>query len=462
MNTEDGQEIAPNAQTMSNIPDEKDVSVEETSQATQCLPSDLEDELQKSSESSRTEGEEVEQNLLVDGNTENSDEQISKNAEVGETETVSVVSEVTNSTEERSNASLGKPNMEKNATIPTNSQLQQQIQEQLTKIQALQAENRTLSERVQNLEKELDRLKEVPSEQTNHEQFEQSLIEQPPIQQPDQHLDSDQVSVDIWKQAHKDWEKDCQDFDRYQKQIENLSKIEACLRDGIAQIAESCKVSEYDRQLKKLPHEVQERLRKRHEGIQLIGRMVDRLQEKLPNLPSEDSISTFNQALGEIPEAGQATEQALKKHSNENYLLIVAARNLAEKRRKTLLHLVLEILKILDDLELAAQNTKTILEEIKLQYSESHSHLEHLDKWFSFYSTLQHEISQVLSTNQITSMSVKRGDRADYSRHEPTHGEPDSELKTEFVKEVIRQGYTYCWNDELQILRPAQVTIVKN
>lgn len=223
-----------------------------------------------------------------------------------------------------------------------------------------------------------------------------------------------------------------------------------------------------------LPHHLQEQFQGRQQGLDLIGKMLNRLLEsteidtddnsellELPSLSQPDLMT-----LIEAEQLEQSAEKLIKNKSKEvgiqRWQLVTQQRDLAEQYRKNWLHFVeRKVLPILDGINEGQQHAETLISQLPKDNAEQEDNFKH---WLQTYSDLQELFSQLLRYIKVYPMQVNIGKSMDYLRYEPFDVQPDSTLNNECVKEEIRQGYEYEIETEKEplVLRPALVVVVKN
>ena len=223
-----------------------------------------------------------------------------------------------------------------------------------------------------------------------------------------------------------------------------------------------------------LPHHLQEQFQGRQQGLDLIGKMLNRLLEsteidtddnsellELPSLSQPDLMT-----LIEAEQLEQSAEKLIKNKSKEvgiqRWQLVTQQRDLAEQYRKNWLHFVeRKVLPILDGINEGKQHAETLISQLPKDNAEQEDNFKH---WLQTYSDLQELFSQLLRDIKVYPMQVNIGKSMDYLRYEPFDVQPDLKLNNECVKEEIRQGYEYEIETEKEplVLRPALVVVVKN
>ncbi len=278
------------------------------------------------------------------------------------------------------------------------------------------------------------------------------------------------------KKQETDLEQDRKELDSYYEQVKKWAERHQNLQKGINSVVEaSNNLLAKSREVKeKLPETLQSKLQKRQEGLELIGKMLRRLQEQTnanteePTEPEQLPIvseqelrdlldSEANKELGQ-----KAIAKKLKEVGTQRWKIISQMRDLAEKRRKNWLNIVdKKILPILDGINDGKNFSANLLEDCQTNNPECETDL---DLWFATYSELGKILLEMLESVKVYPMKVEMGKQIDYNRHEPFDVQSDEQLNNEDIKEVTRQGYEYEpeADRELLVLRSAQVVVVKN
>jgi molecular chaperone GrpE (heat shock protein) len=238
--------------------------------------------------------------------------------------------------------------------------------------------------------------------------------------------------------------------------------------DGV--IASSNKI------LESLPKELKKELESSQQGLNIIGRMLQRLvnqDDRLESLAEEIELTDELKKLSEDEWMelleGETKEKSAQKKINKNlenikrsnYKLVSEAAELADKRQKTWLDFVgKQILPILDGIIDGKNHTSTLIDELMEQYQESESKLS---EWSNTYFTLSNTILTMLNDIGVYRMDIEPGMMIDFERHEPSSVEADPVMENEQIKEISRDGYEYvAHNGDRQTLRVARVVVIKN
>ena len=228
--------------------------------------------------------------------------------------------------------------------------------------------------------------------------------------------------------------------------------------------------------LESLPEELGKALESSQQGLNIIGRMLQRLvnqDDRLESLVEEieftDRLEAFDDdAWLKFLEGEKNETSAQKKITKKldairrsNYKLVSKAGEIAEKRQKRWLDFIgKQVLPILDGISDGKNHTSVLIDELREQHQESESNLK---EWFNTYFSLSNTILTTLNDLAVFRMDIEPGMPIDFERHEPSSVEADPAMENEQIKEVSRDGYDYVDHDEnRQKLRVARVVVVKN
>ncbi len=264
------------------------------------------------------------------------------------------------------------------------------------------------------------------------------------------------------------------ELDDYLAQLDSCAARVDTLRDRLTPsvTAAATELKECGGAFESLPPELQETLRGRHEGLELIGKMIRRLVARLPAIgePSERSLPLVGEdewvvLLDGVKGRDSAEErirQKLEEMSSKRYRTLGEQRRLVDTSRQSLLQfLKAQVLPVLDGIEDGEKHSRELIARLKTTDKESK---ESLETWYRAYETLHAELLGLLEQIKVRPLEVRCGAPIDYERHEPFGVEADPDLKTDDVKAVTRAGYEFTLDEreETFVLRPAQVIVVKN
>ena len=226
-----------------------------------------------------------------------------------------------------------------------------------------------------------------------------------------------------------------------------------------------------------LPSALQDSLKVRQEGIELILRMLSRLPVVMQDiktdldesvmLPEPFGVQAWADFLRDVADENEANisvKRKINELGNARYRSINDMRDLAQKIRQRVLQSVArKMLPIIDGLDDGELHSDEIINTLKTGLDGKYIKL--FDDWLAGYGKLRNNVLLVmLEKIRIRPMTVTIGNPIDYEQHEPVDSVADLTLQNEAVKEVMRAGYIYetFIEDEIAVLRAAQVIIVKN
>ncbi|MCT7952980.1 nucleotide exchange factor GrpE [Ancylothrix sp. C2] len=336
-----------------------------------------------------------------------------------------------------------------------------------------------LNERVMGLESQL---------QANNESVTALESQLPPIINQLQQLEHQvfpplppaiaKLVEDVCQKDEVSLAQDQQDIDDYYKQAQHWSNLNATLNYDLKSAIENWQSNLLPdcRKLKEqLPEKIQERLKPRHEVIEMINRSFLRLRgvvdglmaNELPAKPQLPAIT--QQQLRNIVDAdldpdaaSQAIETELNHVQRERYQQIRAIQDIAETHQKNFTNFVKnKVLVILDNLDEGERYSKPVIKEL---VEKTRQYQEILEHWLGFHGILRANLLDLLTSLGISTMKIEIGSPIDWNRHEPLDKEADPQLPNESIKEVIRKGYEFSMGDgkQPQLLREAMVIIVNN
>jgi hypothetical protein len=228
--------------------------------------------------------------------------------------------------------------------------------------------------------------------------------------------------------------------------------------------------------LESLPDELQKTLGSSQQGLNIIGRMLqrllkqdDRLESLVAEIESADNLKELEEDEWIKILEGETNEKSAQKKISKNletirrsnYKLVSQAGELAEKRQKTWVEFIgTQALPILDGIIDGKNHTAILIDELREQYQESDSKLS---EWFNTYFTLSSTFLTRLNDIGVYRMDIETGMMIDFERQEPSSVEADPAMENEQIKEISRDGYEYvAHNGNRQILRVARVVVIKN
>jgi len=332
-----------------------------------------------------------------------------------------------------------------------------------------------LTEQVNGLEEKFDdicsQLKQIESQLQPATADKEIVIEEPvldiqgliaqAVAEAQENIEDDQKSIELCLKNTGFW------LERG-KSLTLMIKEAADATDKI--IANSNKL------LESLPDELQKTLGSSQQGLNIIGRMLqrllkqdDRLESLVAEIESADNLKKLEEDEWIKILEGETNEKSAQKKISKNletirrsnYKLVSQAGELAEKRQKTWVEFIgTQVLPILDGIIDGKNHTATLLDELREQYQESESKLS---EWFNSYFTLSSTFLTRLNDIGVYRMDIETGMMIDFERQEPSSVEADPAMENEQIKEISRDGYEYvAHNGNRQILRVARVVVIKN
>lgn len=218
----------------------------------------------------------------------------------------------------------------------------------------------------------------------------------------------------------------------------------------------------------------------RQKGLDLIGKMIDRLVDKTKELgeifiPSSTFKELSAADWGNMPKDPKLLDNRLKQIHIARYKTITELRETGEKLRKKFLYFAeKQLFPVLDGIFDGEKYAETLTKELEgriINEEKKDSHLEDIakqsldsiDKWHTIYGRLRQNLYALLEKVSIFEMNVEKGSPINYEQHEPFDVTQDLDMNNEAIKSVVRNGYTYrSGENEQYIIRAAQVVVIKN
>lgn len=284
-------------------------------------------------------------------------------------------------------------------------------------------------------------------------------------------------SIDSTLQREQEnWSSDHRSLTEYYEQAcEEQKKGEILLKNVQSFLATSNQIFSDNMEIaQSLPTELQERLKGRLEGLEILRKMTSRLPEQaqeliedvlpedLNNLPNKQELQDkLPTEIKEPKSVAEFLEHEFKVFGNERWQKVTKMRDTAQARRKRLLHFIgKKLLPIMDGLDSGKGYSISLIASMK---EENPEQSEQLTSWFSIYDLLEEQLLDLFLQLGVHQMKIDRGTPIDYNRHDPIDVEADNTLQTEDIKEVSRAGYEYeLTPDSRIVLRCAEVIVVKN
>jgi len=330
-------------------------------------------------------------------------------------------------------------------------------------------------ERVQALEAKLEKisshLKQVESPPDPAKADEEIVLKELVI-------DTRGLIAQAMAEAQENFEDDKKSIELYLKNagfwLERGKRVKPMLNAAAGAIDEV--IANSNQVLENLPEELNKALGNSQQGLNIIGRMLQRLvnqDDRLESLSAEIELADNLKALGEdewlkLLEGAENETSAQKKIDKNldrikrsNYKLVSQAGELADKRQKTLLDFIgKQVLPVLDGIVDGKNHTAVLIDDLRQQFQDSESKLS---EWFNTYATLSSTLLTMLNDLGICRMDIAPGMTIDFERHEPSSVEADPAMENEQIKEISRDGYDYVApNGDRQTLRVARVVVIKN
>lgn len=349
------------------------------------------------------------------------------------------------------------------------STLESLLQELLSKVSGLESLSEILPTKLQQIENRL-----IAIETNQHKEIEapgsKSMLEE-----------IEKLVQNACERAQVSLKDDERELNDYYNQLQHWKGLIKTLRGEIISATQVCydRIKECGKVMKDfLPSrlDLQPRLQGRYEGLELIEKMLVRLQKpadalsddeildlQLPSVSKQELIDLLDVQMNVNEEtAHQLIEKKLQDVGNLRYQSIRKVRDLAEELSKRWLNFIeKKVLPILDGIDDGERYSEPLVNELK----NDNPKLEpQLAAWFQTYSDLRKTLIDALQKVGVQRMDVKTEEPINYNRHEPFDVQQDPKLPNESIKEVTRHGYEYkdYSESEFKVLRNAQVVVAKN
>jgi molecular chaperone GrpE (heat shock protein) len=293
--------------------------------------------------------------------------------------------------------------------------------------------------------------------------------------------DYNELVENKWKAEHENWQEDQKNLTKYFEEAKHWQQRSTDAKTVFASIlSKRQEIIERSGELyNNFPTDIKETLAGRNDGIQLVGRMIDRLEEhaqrlgeevtpiELEELPEPEKLLGLlvKENPGSPNEAKQLLNKQIKEISNRCFQQVTDMRNAAKDQKKRFLGFMEKrVVPVLDGIESGERNSESVINDLCRDHAEI---ADPLKKWLSIYAQLNEAIFDMLSEVKIQRMIIKEKEEViDYEKHEPFDVEQNSALEDETITEVVRSGYEYHDyqqpDDKLAVLRSASVIVVKN
>ena len=356
------------------------------------------------------------------------------------------------------------------------------LQKVSKRMQGLEGQLEKRDDKIDKLE---ERIKELEAKFDNISSHLKQIESQPDPVQAEEEIVLDELVLDTRSlvaqakaQAQEIIKDDKKNLELYLKNtgfwLERGKRLQPMLKEAAGATEEV--IANSNKILENLPQELNKALGNSQQGLNIIGRMLQRLVDQDARLESivEGTESADN--LKELAEdewmkllEGEKNEKSAQEKINKNldgikesnYKLVSKAGELADKRQKTWLDFVgKQVLPILDGIVDGKNHTSILIDELQEQYQDSESKL---NEWFNTYSTLSSSLLTMLNDLGVSRMDIAPGTMIDFECHEPSSVEADPAMENEQIKEISRDGYDYVGpNGNRQKLRVARVVVIKN
>jgi molecular chaperone GrpE (heat shock protein) len=353
-------------------------------------------------------------------------------------------------------------------------------QEQYTELEQKYQELRVIQEQYTELEQKYQELRVIQEEyeQKFKEQNQELIAVKAKLKELEDMNKSkfDNLIQDSLRKDADNWQEDNLEYQKYLQQREYWQSKNEALFSELSSIIPECvnHINQSGEFIQKFTdiHSLDKHLSNRHESLQLIRKMLERLpidKLKTSNLPPTDLVKTQETELLSLVQSQTDEKQAkillekkIRELENNRNQSIRECRDLSENLQKKWLHfLEKQFLLVVDGIDSGEKYSQDLMADLKENYP---SHHEELSNWLQTYSHLKVILLKSLENLGITPINVEIGKPVDYLLHDPISTEEDANLSNESVKEVTRHGYEYKQDllDKSLILRSAQVVVVKN
>lgn len=310
-------------------------------------------------------------------------------------------------------------------------------------------------------------------------------VDETVISEEDKDKKTDVSSVEsLMQKLKEEIERDAKETEKEQEEIAEALRNENAwlelqknLHLSIHKIEQDFKqtLNSFYRDGETFPHEIQDILASRKEGIQLCERMLKKLadranEESIPEKTEGDHLPVLlngedllQEILRDHPQSPKEQLGSILKSRRiqHNQLLADIKARAGKVEKKLFSTLERQVFPIIDGLEEGQKIGKSVIDDLIARFSELESQLKN---WFAIYNKLIKIFEQEVETLRVRPLYIQLGDPIDYEFHEPFDVEEDPDMQDEQIKEVIRRGYVLC-NAEgsvERILRASQVVVVKN
>lgn len=221
-----------------------------------------------------------------------------------------------------------------------------------------------------------------------------------------------------------------------------------------------------------LPAGLVEALENRLEGVRLSVKTASRLQRKLNfqavEMEKYVGFTLMEEAVPSAEEGEASSEQAEKQAESDVVLernqeiLEMLIKDLEALEKKFSTFIEKSIGPVMDGLYNGKKYGVDLEAEMTSAYPE---HAEYVTGWLRIYETLLQELNGLIDEYSVGLLAPEEGEMFNEVDQEPIAVVEDPSMQTEQIKELVRYGFYYkgtLFNQERFIIRPAQVTVVKN
>ncbi|MDB4264665.1 nucleotide exchange factor GrpE [bacterium] len=356
------------------------------------------------------------------------------------------------------------------------------LQKVSARLEGLEAELKNRDDRIDNFEERIQALEAKLEKLSSHLK---QVASQPDPVKADEEIVLEELVIDArglitqaMAEAQENIEDDKKSIELSLKNAgfwhERGKKLKPMLKEAAGATDEV--IANSNKVLQNFPEELNKALGNSQQGLNIIGRMLQRLvnqDDRLESLSEEIELGDHLKELAEDEwmnllegEKNEASAQkTINKHldriKKSNYKLVSQAGELADKRQKMWLDFIgKQVLPVLDGIVDGKNHTSILIDDLRAQSQDSESQLS---EWYNTYATLSSTLLTMLNELGVYRMNIAPGMTIDFERHEPSSVEADPEMENEQIKEISRDGYDYAApNGDRQTLRVARVVVIKN
>lgn len=223
------------------------------------------------------------------------------------------------------------------------------------------------------------------------------------------------------------------------------------------------------------PAELGEKLKSRHQGLVLTGKILRRSSEKcdclsllgegaFPNIEMDPVYdSQWEETLSELQGSESAPNfDLLHQHFNatRDAVLTGIHKSTVQDQKKLIALVQKSVLPVIDGLDDGEMGTQSLIDSLIINFPQ---HSDSLKEWFGTYPKMRSTLLELLAGVGIEKMHVEFHTPVDYERHEPFDVEESLEFDDESILSISRNGYEFPKEEGVpwQIVRPAQVIVAQ-